>query len=47
MEVHASMVDSESFVAFVALHRADLVRAAERIAVDHAHKILSRRLAVV
>jgi RNA polymerase sigma-70 factor, ECF subfamily len=36
MEVDASMGDSESFAAFVALHRADLVRAAERIARDPA-----------
>jgi RNA polymerase sigma factor (sigma-70 family) len=36
MEVDASMVDSESFATFVARHRADLVRAAERIAGDRA-----------
>jgi RNA polymerase sigma-70 factor, ECF subfamily len=36
MEVDASMADSEGFAAFVALHRADLVRAAERIAGDRA-----------
>jgi RNA polymerase sigma-70 factor (ECF subfamily) len=36
MEVDASMADSESFAAFVALHRADLVRAAERIGGDRA-----------
>jgi RNA polymerase sigma-70 factor, ECF subfamily len=36
MEVDASIGDSESFAAFVALHRADLVRAAERIARDSA-----------
>jgi RNA polymerase sigma-70 factor (ECF subfamily) len=36
MEVDASMADSESFAAFVALHRVDLVRAAERITGDRA-----------
>jgi RNA polymerase sigma factor (sigma-70 family) len=36
MEVDASTADSESFAAFATLHRADLVRAAERIAGDAA-----------
>jgi RNA polymerase sigma factor (sigma-70 family) len=36
MEVDASTGDSEVFAAFVALHRADLVRAAERIVGDRA-----------